>query len=169
MISASLLLAVAPFVVSDEPTPSPSEITYAIPYGADIDVRDRLIQAEVVRFDGGDFVVATFGADVAANLTARGLDLVPLEGQAAPLWVVPGRHAGEIDTTDVVYRAESGTLLLATASDLRGALAGHGHCGLQPIPRRADGGVAFARHGGQLLAPRRCAGAAASAPAVSKR
>lgn len=135
MISASLLLAVAPFVVSDEPTPPPSEITYAIPYGTDLDVRDRLIQAEVVRFDGGDFVVATFGADVAANLTARGLELVALEDQAAPLWVVPGRHAGEIDTTDVVYRADSGTLLLATAGDLRGALAGHGHCGLQPIPR----------------------------------
>lgn len=117
------------------------ELTYAIAYDASaggplgIDLRDRLIQAGAVRFDGGDFVVASLDARGAAGLAGRGVALVPV-AEGAPLWVVPAGHAGEIAAGEgeLAFRSASGALLLSTTRDLRAEIAGHGHCGLQPVP-----------------------------------
>ena len=137
MISASLLLAAAPFWLSDgsvsEPQTTVSPGSYAIFYGEQLALRDRLIQSEVVRLDGGGFVVADLDATLATNLTARGVELTPLPANG-PLWMVPARHTTEVDPASVVYRSAEGTLLLSSDSDLRKQLAGHAHCGLQPVP-----------------------------------
>ena len=137
MISASLLLAAAPFWLSDgsvsEPQTTVSPGSYAIFYGEQLALRDRLIKSEVVRLDGGGFVVADLDATLATNLTARGVELTPLPANG-PLWMVPARHTTEVDPASVVYRSAEGTLLLSSDSDLRKQLAGHAHCGLQPVP-----------------------------------
>lgn len=123
-----------------------------VEYGLDIDLRDRLIQSGVVRLDGGGFVIADLTPAHAAVLAGRGHALTGLDhGAEEELWIVPGRHGADHESHEGIERdapgvtelfaSEVGARVVATSRDLRAerALAGdtHGHCGLQPVPRRA--------------------------------